>query len=187
MTIKSVFPFLIPALLTGFAVLTRAAVGGSISGTVRDRSGAVIPRAVVTAINLDTGVRRTIAANNAGVYSFPALAVGHYDVNIAVTGFKPYRRAAIAMDVNSALLVDAVLDLGESSETVTVGAAALGVETANTQLGDVITAATVAALPLNGRSYTDLLAMQPGVTPVTTITSLIIGAGVRAPSIPPAI
>ena len=66
-----------------------------------------------------------------------------------------------------------------------MGAAALGVETANTQLGDVITAANVAALPLNGRSYTDLLALQPGVMPVTTITSLTIqglGQSVFSPS-----
>jgi hypothetical protein len=185
LTLKSVLPFLIPALLPVLSVLTWAAVGGSISGTVKDRSGAVIPKAVVTATNLDTGGRQTIATNNAGVYSFPDLGVGHYDVGIAAIGFKPYRRAAIAVDVNSALLVDAVLEVGESSETVTVAAAALQVETANTQLGDVITAATVQALPLNGRSYTDLLALQPGVLPVTTITSLTIqglGQSVFAPS-----
>ena len=89
------------------------------------------------------------------------------------------------LDVNSALLVDAMLELGERSETVTVNESAVQVETASTQLGDVITAANVAALPLNGRSYTDLLALQPGVLPATTITSLTVqglGQSVFSPS-----
>ena len=101
------------------------------------------------------------------------------------TGFRPYRRASITLDVNSALLVDAVLEVGERSETITVKESAVQAETASTQLGDVITAANVAALPLNGRSYTDLLALQPGVLPVTTITSLTVqglGQSVFSPS-----
>ncbi len=89
------------------------------------------------------------------------------------------------MDVNSALFVDAVLELGESSEAVTVKESLVQVDTASTQLGDVVTAANVAALPLNGRSYTDLLALQPGVVPITTITSLTVqglGQSVFSPS-----
>jgi hypothetical protein len=177
--------FLVLTLLSGLPVLTHAAVGGSISGTVKDRSGGVVPRAAVTAANLDTGVRQATTTNGAGAYSFPGLPVGHYDVDITVPGFKPYRRAGITVDVNSALRVDAVLDLGESSETVTVKESAAQVDTASTQLGDVITAANVVALPLNGRSYTDLLALQPGVIPVTTITSLTVqglGQSVFSPS-----
>ena len=180
----------IPRSLLLFLILplslpTYAADGGSISGTVEDRSGAVIPKAAVTATNTDTGVRQVVTTNGAGAYSFPSLPVGHYDVDIAAAGFKPYRRASIMVDVNSALLVDAVLELGESSETITVKESAVQVETASTQLGDVITAANVAALPLNGRSYTDLLALQPGVVPVTTITSLTVqglGQSVFSPS-----
>ncbi len=173
------------ALLPGLASLTYAAVGGAISGTVKDRTGAVIPKATVTATNIDTGIRQTIATNNAGSWSFPGLPVGHYDVDIADTGFKPYRRSGIMVDVNSALIVDAVLDVGESSETVTVKESAAQVETTSTQLGDVVTSASVAALPLNGRSYTDLLALQPGVVPVTTITALTVqglGQSVFSPS-----
>jgi hypothetical protein len=178
-------PALILALLAGIPTLTHAAVGGNISGTVKDRSGAVIPEAAVTAANLDTGVRQTIATNGAGVFSFPGLPVGHYDVDIDSAGFKPYRRAGMTVDVNSALRVDAVLDVGESSETVTVKESLVQAETASTQLGDVITAANVVALPLNGRSYTDLLALQPGVVPVTTITALTVqglGQSVFSPS-----
>jgi hypothetical protein len=181
------FVFLLMALtcLAGLPDLASADVGGGISGTVRDKSGAVVPKAAVTATNIDTGVRQTIVTNGAGVYSFPGLAVGHYNIDIMFAGFKPYQRADITVDVNCALLVDAVLELGKSSETVTVKESLVHAETVSTQLGDVITATNVTALPLNGRSYTDLLALQPGVVPSTTITSLTVqglGQNVFSPS-----
>ena len=186
MTTRYVFPFLVLALLPGLPVLTHAAVGGSISGTVKDRSGAVVPKAAVTATNTGHGRPPDGRDQRCGsLFAFPSLPVGHYDVDITAAGFRPYRRAGITVDVNSALLVDAVLELGESSETVTVKESPVQAETASTQLGDVITAANVVALPLNGRSYTDLLALQPGVVPVTTITSLTVqglGQSVFSPS-----
>src|SRR5271170_4692766 len=163
----------------------QAAVGGSISGTVKDHSGAVVPKSAVTATNTDTGVRQAVTTNASGAYSFPSLPVGHFDINITSAGFKPYRRASITLDVNGALFVDAVLELGESSEAITVRESIVQVDTASTQLGDVVTATNVAALPLNGRSYTDLLALQPGVVPITTITSLTVqglGQSVFSPS-----
>jgi len=126
-----------------------------------------------------------VVTNDAGVYSFSNLPVGRYDVEIMATGFRPYRRADVTIDVNSALLVDAVLELGANMESVTVRESAVQVETASTQLGDVITGANMTALPLNGRSYTDLLALQPGVVPATTITSLTVqglGQSVFSPS-----
>ncbi len=177
-TAKFVLFFLILSLLLGLPLVIHAAVGGSISGTVKDPSGAVVPKATVTATNAETGVKQVVRTNDAGAYSFPTLPVGHYDVDITVDGFKPYRRASISVDVNSALLVDATLELGESSEGVTVTESALQAETASTQLGDIVAATNVVSLPLNGRSYTDLLALQPGVMPVTTITSqTVVGLG----------
>ncbi len=152
---------------------------------MEDRTGAVVPKATVAATNLDTGVRQSVMTNGAGVYSFTSLPVGRYAVDIAADGFKPYRRANVMVDVDGALVVDAVLQLGERSEIVTVNESAVRAETASTQLGDVIKAASVTALPLNGRSYTDLLALQPGVLPVTTITSLTVqglGQSVFSPS-----
>jgi hypothetical protein len=165
-------------LLLAFPLSTRAAVGGSISGTVKDATGGVIAKATVTVTNAETGVQQTAVSNDAGTYSFPTLPVGHYNLDVTDAGFRPYRRTSIAVDVNSALIVDAVLEVGANQEVVTVQESAVQVDTASTQLGDVITSANVAALPLNGRSYTDLLALQPGVTPVTTITSnTVVGLG----------
>jgi hypothetical protein len=185
LTSRSVLLFVFLTLLLGLSSAIHGAVGGSISGTVKDLSGAVVPKAAVTATNTDTGVRRAVTTNGTGAYSFPSLPVGHYDVVIAAPGFKPYRRTSITVDVNSALVVDTVLELGESSETVTVNESAVRVETASTQLGDVIAGANVAVMPLNGRSYTDLLALQPGVLPTSTITPLTVqglGQSVFSPS-----
>jgi hypothetical protein len=177
--------FLILTPLCGLPIVAQAAVGGSISGTVKDPSGAVVPKATVTAANTDTGVRQVVTVNATGAFSFPSLPVGHYDIDIAAAGFRPYRRANIMVDVNSIILVDAALEVGESSQTVTVTESALRAETASTQLGDVITGSNIIALPLNGRSYTDLLALQPGVMPATTITSLTVqglGQSIFSPS-----
>ncbi len=182
---KTSFLFFGFMFLLGLPKFTRAAVGGSISGTVKDPSGAIVPKAQVTATNVDTGVRQAVTTNDAGAYSFPSLPVGHYQVDITIDGFRPYRRSGVKVDVNSALQVDAVLELGESTETVTVTESAFQPETASTQLGDIIAGTNVTDLPLNGRSYTDLLALQPGVAPISTITSQTVqglGQAVFSPS-----
>ena len=166
------------AFLFGLSIPISAAVGGSISGTVKDASGGVIAKASVTVTNTATGVQRTAVSNDAGAYSFPNLPVGQYNLDVTSAGFRPYRRTSITVDVNSAILVDAVLEVGETQETVTVQESAVQTDTATTQLGDVIAGQSVVALPLNGRSYTDLLALQPGVTPITTITpATVVGLG----------
>ena len=88
-TASSIFLLLVLTLLLGLPILTLAAVGGSISGTVNDPSGAVVPKASVTATNTDTGVRQVVTTNDKGAYSFPSLPVGHYAVDITVDGFRP--------------------------------------------------------------------------------------------------
>ncbi len=148
-----------------------AGAGGSVSGTVRDASGAVITDAAVNATNLETGVQDQVATNGRGFYSFPGLPVGRYNIAIKKTGFKVYQRTEILINTNSALTVDAVLDVGDTLDAVTVIDTAVHVETSDTQMGDVISAGKMAAVPLNGRSYTDLLALQPGVVPATSLTS----------------
>jgi len=181
-------PLPVPLILTLLLMLptvNQAAAGGRISGTVNDPAGAVVPKAMVIATNTETGVQQTVLTNDAGTYSFPSLPVGHYNLDITAGGFRPYRRTGITLDVNSSLLVDAVLEVGANKETITVEESAVQAETSSTQLGEVIPGKIVAALPLNGRSYTDLLALPPGVVPVTTITALTVqglGQSVFSPS-----
>jgi Carboxypeptidase regulatory-like domain len=176
--------FLFPFLLLA-PIATWAGVGGSVSGTVNDSSGAVVTKADVTVINSDTGIRQAAMTDDKGLYSFPSLVVGHYTLEVRAAGFRPYRRTGIVIDANSALTIDAVLEVGERSDAVTVIENSVHVETTSTQMGEVISGTQMAAVPLNGRSFTDLLALQPGVVPVTTITSETVqdvGASVLSPS-----
>src|ERR1039458_5715513 len=87
--LRSIHLLLILILLPGLSTVVRADAGGSISGTVKDPSGAVIPKATVTATNIDTGVAQVGATNDSGVYSFPALPVGHYNLDVTAAGFRP--------------------------------------------------------------------------------------------------
>jgi Carboxypeptidase regulatory-like domain/TonB dependent receptor len=148
-----------------------AGEGGRISGTILDETNAVIVGAHVTVTNVDTGVARSTTTDDHGTYVFAELPVGHYDMSVESMGFRPYRRTAITLYVGSSLLIDAKLEVGKSTQEVTVEEGAVHVETSDTQLGDVITASKMTAMPLNGRSYTDLLALQPGVLPATSLTS----------------
>jgi hypothetical protein len=115
-----------------------------------------------------------------GFYSFPNLPVGHYDLAISSSGFKTQQKLDLQVDTDSALRVDAMLAIGSRLDTVTVAAVAgVEVEAVTTHLGEVISAKQMTGLPLNGRSYTDLLAVQPGVSPVPTLLpSSVIMAGV---------
>jgi Carboxypeptidase regulatory-like domain len=162
-----------------------AGVGGSVSGTVKDASNAVVANATVTATNVETGVQRRVTTNGQGFYSLPDLPLGRYNIAIQGAGFKPYQRTGLKIDANSSVTVDAILGVGERSDVVTVVENPLQVETTSTQIGEVITAERMTAVPLNGRSYTDLLALQPGVAPATSITSDTVqdvGASVLSPS-----
>jgi len=141
---------------------------GSISGVVTDPSGAVIPEVTVKAVNISTGVARTATTNTQGFYAFPDLAVGTYDVSFRKTGFTEVRRIGVVIDVNTARRVDAALPIGTVTQEVTVSSNPVQVETTRTEMGEVITGNHMVAMPLDGRSYTDLMSLQPGVVPVST-------------------
>ena len=160
-------------------------IGGSISGTVKDQTGAVIVAAAVTATNAKTGVRNVVATDNHGSYSFLVLPVGRYDLEIVRTGFKPYRRIGITLDASSSLVIDVTLQPGERTDSVTVTDNAVHAETVSSQMGEVISSKQMTTVPLDGRSYTDLLALQPGVVPETSVTSSTVqdvGASALSPS-----
>ena len=162
---------LLAVLASLLAYPLRAGDGGRISGTVQDATGAVIVGARVTVSNSDTGAVRTAVTDASGTYAFADLPVGRYDISIENPGFRPYRRTGVILYVDSVFLIDAKLQLGKETEAVAVEEGAIHVETSDTQLGDVITGTKMTAVPLNGRSYTDLLSLQPGVAPITSLTS----------------
>jgi len=158
----------------------RAATGGSISGAIVDPSGAVIPGADLKLVNTAQQTIYRAVSNREGLYSFPNLPVGHYDLTLAAPGFATQQKTNLTVDTDSAVRIDATLAVNSHTDTVMVTTTTgVQIDTIATHLGEVISADQMTALPLNGRSYTDLLAIQPGVAPISTLLpSSVIMAGV---------
>jgi hypothetical protein len=135
----------------------------SLSGTVTDSTGAVIPGATVTITQELTGVSQTQSTTEAGLYSFPSIPVGPYTVSVEMRGFKKTKRTNNTLVVNTPLTVDVALELGETSETVTVEASAEQLQTSNAAIGNVVSQKAIVDLPLNGRNPLALLVLEPGV------------------------
>jgi hypothetical protein len=160
-------------------------IQGNISGIVTDPSGGVIPRATVSVRNVRTLALEKTVTNAEGFYAFTALPIGSYEIDVWHAGFAPYRRTELVIDVGTALRVDVRLQLGSKTQTVTVSGAGLHVDMTSTQVGEVITGTKMTALPLNGRSYTDLLALQPGVAPASTLQpNSVVMTGVNTSILP---
>jgi hypothetical protein len=145
-----------------------ADVTGSIQGYVRDKSGAVLPNASVIAIQAATGYSRTVVSDLAGQYSILALPPGHYNLTATVPSFEKQVIDNVDLNVNDALHFDFVLQVGSVNESISVDANALQIETVSTATGTTIESPQILAMPLNGRSYLDLLSLQAGVSPANT-------------------
>jgi hypothetical protein len=175
------------AVLTILLTASRswASVAGSISGTVKDAKGDVVPNAAIDLREVNTGIAHHTKADSAGHFIFPVLAVGHYELQAQYSGFRNYVRKSIVLDTNAALTINVALEVGSVAETVSVDDNTIHVETISTQMGEVISGRQMTAVPLDGRSYTDLLSLQPGVAPATSITTSTVqdvGATVLNPS-----
>ena len=158
-------------LIFGFSA-ARADVTGSIDGVVRDRGQAVVIGAKVQITNVQTNVSQEATTGTDGSYHFLALSPGSYKITATASGFRAYNATDITLQVNDQLRIDITLQVGAVAETIDVSATAAHVETESTQLGDVIDSKKMLALPLNGRSYLDLLSLQAGVAPDTAGTLL---------------
>src|SRR5215469_1683291 len=148
--------------------LSWGSITGSISGVVTDTSGALVAGATVVATNVQTGIKTTSTTDGKGFYSFASLPVGTYDLEVTQVGFRTSQKTGLVIDANSALRADVTLQVGSINEKIEVHTDTVHVETESTQMGEVITGKTMTAVPLNGRAYTDLLALQPGVSPYTS-------------------
>ncbi|HXP07738.1 MAG TPA: carboxypeptidase-like regulatory domain-containing protein, partial [Acidobacteriaceae bacterium] len=158
------FAGVVTAVLLG-TLTANAAITGSISGVVTDPSGAVVPGVKVIATSMTTNVQSAAVTDAKGFYNLPALNVDTYDLSTSQPGFRDYQQTGIKIDANSALRVDITMQLGTVTNTVSVKSDALQVETQSTQNGVVIQGTKITSVPLNGRSYIDLLKLQPGVSP----------------------
>ncbi len=156
---------ILPVLLAIFALTptVSAQAVASITGTVMDPAGAVVPNAKVTATDVATSVSRTTVTSGSGVYSLNNLSVGTYVLTIEATGFKSANSEQLTLDVNQRREVDFHLTLNESKTQVEVQATPPLLNTTNGTLGGLVTGEQVATLPLNGRDITNLLLLQPGI------------------------
>jgi hypothetical protein len=148
--------------------MVRADVTGSIFGFVRDKSEAVVAGAHVTATNVETNLVKEAISGPEGEYRLLALPAGTYKIQASAAGFQDFTTTGIDVKVNDRLKVDVVLEVGTIKQAVSVEANPVQVETETTQMGDVIETKKLLSLPLNGRSYIDLLGLQAGVAPVTS-------------------
>ena len=136
---------------------------GTIRGTVVDQSGAVVPGTVITVVLAGTDSTRSVTADKDGAFDIPELAVGNYDLTADSKGFKKFVSKDIPVTIGHVNLITVNLQLGGSTETVTVEANAAQVETTSTQIGAVMTDQSIRELPLNQRNAYALLQLQPGV------------------------
>ncbi|MGA8343063.1 MAG: TonB-dependent receptor, partial [Candidatus Sulfotelmatobacter sp.] len=157
---------IIPAFVLLAALsLSAQTFRGTILGTVTDPSGAVIAGAKVTVKNAGTGLERSTQTSADGSYSLPELPIGTYSVTVVQAGFETFVATGVTVDVAAERRVDASLKTGEVSTKVEVSADQLPmVETTTNTLGGVLTAQVVEDMPVNGRDYTKLIYMNPGVS-----------------------
>jgi hypothetical protein len=155
-------------LLFLLSSLSFAGDAGIVSGTIVDPTGAVVPAAVVVLRNSATGSQQTCTTDAAGQYAFSALPAGHYQIEIAAPGFKPYQLTDLNLATSAALKLDVQLELKSDATSIEVSADTVQIDLSTTQMGETITANKMSTVPLNGRSFTDLMSIQPGIVPASS-------------------
>jgi Carboxypeptidase regulatory-like domain len=148
---------------SAFAQLSSA----TLSGVVRDSTGAVIAKASLILANVDTGIERPGSSNESGNYVFADITPGRYTLKTSAQGFSTKQVSAFVLAVNQTATIDVVLAPGAQTEVVTVDAAGEQLQTSTAELGTVIATHQVNDLPLNGRNFTQLLSLTPGVSPIS--------------------
>ena len=152
-------------------------VGATLTGTVTDSSGAVIPNVQVSINDISTNVVRTVSTNAAGLYIAPNLQPGSYEVKVAAPGFRTRLEKGITLTVGAQQLLDFTLQVGQTNQTVEVTTEAPTVELTSSELSATVNSTTVRELPLNGRSWTDLAILQAGVVLATSHAATDVNRG----------
>jgi len=148
-----------------FSAHAQTTTVGTISGTVRDEKGAVVPKAEVSIQDEGTGASRTVTSDDNGFYLVPSVPAGRYTITTSPRGFKKTIASGVDLHVAENKVVNLDLQVGQVSETVTVTSEAAPVETRSGDVNSLISEKQVTELPLNGRNYSQLVLMVPGVSP----------------------
>jgi hypothetical protein len=149
--------------------------GATLSGTVSDQSGGVVPQAAISIKNIATGITRSSTTSTAGFYSVPNLLPGTYEIRAAAQGFASEVQMGVTLTVGEQQVLNFTLQVGQISQTVEVSTEAPTVQLGSSSISAVINSTTVRELPLNGRSWTDLAALQPGVSAITAQADFSVG------------
>jgi hypothetical protein len=167
----AVFVFAAVLFVTGVPMLAQLPTG-TILGTVKDPSNAVVAGATITAQSVETGTSRSASTDETGTYRLAALPVGHYDLRVEQPGFKPIAQKGLVVNVGDEAVLNFALEVGSTSEQVVVTGEALLVNTTTATLSNLVNEQKLAELPLNGRNYLDLVLLTPGVSQDTVIMHL---------------
>ena len=161
-----------------FSVSAKAqVVGGTISGSITDPSEKLIPQAQISITNVATGITTVVVTNSDGFFTAPNLLPGEYEITVSAKGFATETVKGITLTVGAQQTFNLALHVGSAAKTVVeVTTEAPAVQLASSDISAVVTANTVRELPLNGRSWTDLAALQPGVDTIQTQPSFATGA-----------
>ena len=160
--------FLALALLLALMPIPASAQeSGAILGAVKDTSGGTVPSAKVTVINADTNDMRTVTTGDDGAYRVAGLRPGNYSVKVEKEGFKTTTQTSLVLNVASEIVVNPTMEVGSATQEVTVTGEAPVINTTTSSLGNLISDQTISELPMNGRNFTDLTLLSPGVVSTT--------------------
>ena len=162
---KTLTLFLMTLLVSSNTVAQQ--ITASIRGSVSDPSGAIVQAATVTAKQVETGLTRVVTTDHQGEYVLVELPIGHYQLEVQAKGFQTYVQQGISLDVNQTATVGIRLKLGSESQQVEVSANAALVQSTVTSLGQTVMEHEILDLPLDGRNFSQLGTLQPGVVPLT--------------------
>lgn len=135
---------------------------GAITGTLRDPSGAVVPKVKITATNNTTSLTYSTTSNEAGVYNLLFLPIGSYNVAAEIQGFKRTTLGPFALEINQTARVDIQLEVGDTTQSVEIKDIAPTLQTESTQTGDALSSSKLTTIPLNGRNFASLTMLIPG-------------------------
>jgi hypothetical protein len=147
--------------------------GATLSGTVRDPSGGLIPNAQVSIMNVATALTRTVSTDSDGFYSAPNLLPGDYEVTTTAAGFATRVQTGLTLTVGAQQVLNYTLQVGQLSEKVQVTGEAPAVQLASSTISNTVDSTTVRELPLNGRDWTLLAALQPGITALGSVQQTV--------------
>ncbi len=162
--------FLVSVIILAFCITALPAygqvAGATLSGTITDPSGAVVLKATISIKNIGTGVVRDVTSNSSGFYTAPNLLPGTYEVKVTAAGFATAVNKTIQLNVGAQQTLNQVLRVGNISETVDVTATAPVVQLSSSSISGTVDFTTMRELPLNGRDWTSLATLEPGVVSI---------------------